>query len=69
MTPALRNATETPHARFTRAVADLSDNPSAINVIRYLRASKELDTLGENKSRRTPASTDTKPVVVHVRAL
>jgi len=39
-----RRANHEAQACFARAIADLCNDPSAVNVIRYLRASEALDT-------------------------
>jgi hypothetical protein len=53
MTPAKDKAREL----FAVALADLSDDPSPINVVRYLRASRELDAHVEDGGRKRRART------------
>jgi hypothetical protein len=42
--PPPRRANHEAQACFARAIADVCNDPSAVNVIRYLRASKALGT-------------------------
>jgi hypothetical protein len=42
--------------RFCEAVRELSDDPSAVSVLRYLRCSLELDVLQEADAKRSEQS-------------
>jgi hypothetical protein len=48
-------AREEAHARFKEAVRALSDAPTAPNLVRYLRASRELDAALPRISSKTAA--------------
>jgi hypothetical protein len=43
------------HARFKEAVIALSDEPTALNLLRYLQASRELDAARPRVSSKTAA--------------
>jgi hypothetical protein len=48
-------ARENAHARFKKAVLALSDEPTALNLLRYLQASRELDAEPPRISSKTAA--------------
>jgi hypothetical protein len=49
------SARENAHARFKQAVLALSDEPTPLNLLRYLKASRELDAAPPRISSKTAA--------------
>jgi hypothetical protein len=58
------SARELAYVRFGRALLDFSDEPTPRNVVRYLKASRELDRLSAGSARSKVARRDeTQPRV------
>jgi hypothetical protein len=49
------SARENAHARFKQAVLALSDEPTALNLLRYLQASRALETAEPRGQSKTAA--------------